>query len=94
MTNSIRLKIKTMYKDFSAKEQTIADYIIENPTIVSHSSISDLSAQTWDSRLYIFSIHQKLGFNGFKEFKMELLKQENDFVSISIHENIKKMTMN
>jgi len=90
MTNSIRLKIKTMYKDFSAKEQTIADYIIENPTIVSHSSISDLSAQLGIADSTFFQFTKKLGFNGFKEFKMELLKQENDFVSISIHENIKK----
>lgn len=43
MTISIRLKIKTLYKDLSPKEQAIADYILENPSKVSHSSISDLA---------------------------------------------------
>lgn len=43
MTVSIRLQIKTLYKDLSLKEQAIADYILENPSKVSHSSISDLS---------------------------------------------------
>lgn len=43
MTISIRLKIKTIYSDLSPKEKVIADYVLENPDIVSHSSISDLS---------------------------------------------------
>ncbi|HFF8354142.1 TPA: MurR/RpiR family transcriptional regulator, partial [Enterococcus faecium] len=35
MSVSIRLQIKTMYNDFSPKEQAIADYILENPSKVS-----------------------------------------------------------
>ena len=45
MSSPIHLQIKSMYKDFSPKEQAIADYIVENPIKVSHSSISDLAAE-------------------------------------------------
>ena len=45
MSSPIHLQIKSMYNDFSPKEQAIADYILENPSKVSHSSISDLAAE-------------------------------------------------
>lgn len=90
MTVSIRLQIKTLYKDLSLKEQTIADYILENPSKVSHSSISDLSNELGIADSTFFQFTKKLGYNGFKDFKMAMLMQENDFSAISIHENIQK----
>lgn len=90
MTVSIRLQIKTLYKDFSLKEQAIADYILENPSKVSHSSISDLSNELGIADSTFFQFTKKLGYNGFKDFKMAMLMQENDFSAISIHENIQK----
>ena len=90
MTVSIRLQIKTLYKDLSLKEQAIADYILENPSNVSHSSISDLSNELGIADSTFFQFTKKLGYNGFKDFKMAMLMQENDFSAISIHENIQK----
>ena len=90
MTVSIRLQIKTLYKDLSLKEQAIADYILENPSKVSHSSISDLSNELGIADSTFFQFTKKLGYNGFKAFKMAMLMQENDFSAISIHENIQK----
>ncbi|WP_429962006.1 MurR/RpiR family transcriptional regulator [Enterococcus sp. AZ083] len=90
MTVSIRLQIKTIYKDLSLKEQAIADYILENPSKVSHSSISDLSNELGIADSTFFQFTKKLGYNGFKDFKMAMLMQENDFSAISIHENIQK----
>lgn len=90
MTVSIRLQIKTLYKDLSPKEQAIADYILENPSKVSHSSISDLSNELGIADSTFFQFTKKLGYNGFKDFKMAMLMQENDFSAISIHENIQK----
>lgn len=90
MTISIRLQIKTLYKDLSLKEQAIADYILENPSKVSHSSISDLSNELGIADSTFFQFTKKLGYNGFKDFKMAMLMQENDFSAISIHENIQK----
>lgn len=90
MTVSIRLQIKTLYKDLSLKEQAIADYILENPSKVRHSSISDLSNELGIADSTFFQFTKKLGYNGFKDFKMAMLMQENDFSAISIHENIQK----
>ncbi|WP_142967346.1 MurR/RpiR family transcriptional regulator [Enterococcus casseliflavus] len=90
MTVSIRLQIKTLYKDLSLKDQAIADYILENPSKVSHSSISDLSNELGIADSTFFQFTKKLGYNGFKDFKMAMLMQENDFSAISIHENIQK----
>ena len=90
MTVSIRLQIKTLYKDLSLKEQAIADYILENPSKVSHSSISDLSNELGIADSTFFQFTKKLGYNGFKDFKMAMLMQENDFSAISIHEKIQK----
>lgn len=90
MTISIRLKIKTLYKDLSPKEQVIADYILENPSKVSHSSISDLANELGMADSTFFQFTKKLGYNGFKDFKMAMLMQENDLSAISFHENIQQ----
>lgn len=87
MTISIRLKIKTIYSDLSPKEKVIADYVLENPDIVSHSSISDLSNHLDIADSTFFQFTKKLGFNGFKDFKLEILKQSDD-TSTLIHEKI------
>ncbi|MGY5931504.1 MurR/RpiR family transcriptional regulator, partial [Enterococcus faecium] len=90
MSVSIRLQIKTMYNDFSPKEQAIADYILENPSKVSHSPISNLASELGIADSTFFQFTKKLGYNGFKDFKMAMLIQENDLSAISIHENIQK----
>jgi DNA-binding MurR/RpiR family transcriptional regulator len=82
-----------MYKHFSPKEQAIADYILENPNKVSHSSISDLSAELGIADSTFFQFTKTLGFNGFKDFKMALLKQENDLTAVTIHEDDSELTM-
>ena len=87
MSSPIHLQIKSMYKHFSPKEQAIADYILENPNKVSHSSISDLSAELGIADSTFFQFTKTLGFNGFK---MALLKQENDLTAVTIHENVQK----
>ncbi|MGM9903778.1 phosphosugar isomerase transcriptional regulator [Enterococcus sp. 10A9_DIV0425] len=90
MTVSIRLKIKTLYKDLSPKEQAIADYILEHPNKVIHSSISDLAHELGIADSTFFQFTKKIGYNGFKDFKMAMLMQENDLSALSIHENIQK----
>ena len=89
MDISIRLKIKSLYNGLSAKEQNIADYILENPVFVAHNSISDLSAELNVASSTLFQFAKKLGYSGFKDFKMAILLQENNFSDTSIHENIK-----
>lgn len=89
MDVSVRLKIKSLYNGLSTKEQNIADYILENPNSVVKNSISDLSAELNVAGSTLFQFAKKLGYSGFKEFKMAILIEENNFSTTSIHENIK-----
>jgi len=73
----------------SPKEKQIADYILKNLKLVSRSTISDISRSLGvaDSTFYQFT--KKLGYEGFKDFKINLLTEEFD-PEISIHEKISK----
>ncbi|OOM76546.1 MurR/RpiR family transcriptional regulator [Clostridium sp. BL-8] len=88
MEVSVRLKIKSLYNGLSAKEQNIADYILENPISVAYNSISYLSDELNVADSTLFQFAKKLGYSGFKEFKMAILIEENNFSTTSIHERI------
>ncbi|MGO2890369.1 MurR/RpiR family transcriptional regulator [Enterococcus devriesei] len=90
MSSPINLQIKSLYEDFSPKEQAIATYILENPDKVAHSSISDLSTELGIADSTFFQFTKTLGYSGFKDFKLALLKQENDLSAVTIHENVQK----
>lgn len=88
MHDNILLTIKSLYHGFSPTEQKIADYILHHPNHIAHLSISDLATQLQIATSTLFQFAKKLGYSGFKEFKMAILLQENNFPSTSIHENI------
>lgn len=89
MSPSIRLTIKSMYKDFTPKEQAIADYILNDSQKVSRSSISDIAKDLDIADSTFFQFTKKIGFSGFKEFKMALLTNDFDSSTVTtIHESI------
>lgn len=88
MKLSVKLKIKSLYNGLSSKEQKIADYILENPIFVAHNSMSDLSAELNVAISTLFQFAKKLGYSGFKEFKMAVLIEENNLLTTLIYENI------
>lgn len=88
-TQSIRLKIKALYRDLSKKEKLIADYILENPKKVSRSTINEIANELNIADSTFFQFTRRLGFQGFRDFRNDLLTEEFD-AEISIHENISK----
>lgn len=86
-TITIRLKIKSIYQNLSQTEKKMADFILENPKETSRSTINEISQQLDIADSTFFQFTRKLGFTGFKEFKIALLTEEFDS-SISIHEKI------
>ena len=84
---TVKMRIKTMYRDMNPKEKRIADYILKNLKLVSRGTINDISRtlKIADSTVYQFT--KKLGYDGFKDFKVHLLTEEFDS-EISIHEKI------
>lgn len=89
MQQSIRLKIKSIYRDLSKKEKVIADYLLNNPKKVSRSTINEISNELGIADSTFFQFTRKLGYNGFRDFRNDLLTEEFD-AEISIHENITK----
>lgn len=79
-----------MYKDLSPTEQAIADYIVENMDKIGHQSISELANELEIADSTIFQFTKKLGFSGFKDFKIAMLIQESNFINGSIPEAIKE----
>lgn len=86
---TIRLKIKAIYRDLSKKEKTIADYIIQNPKKASRSTINEIAHELNIADSTFFQFTRKLGYQGFRDFRNDLLTEEFD-AEISIHENIEK----
>lgn len=91
MPSSIRLTIKSMYKNLTPTEQAIADYILKDPQKISRSSISDIAKDLDIADSTFFQFTKKIGFSGFKDFKMALLTSESEtqrITAATIHENI------
>ena len=60
------------------KEKQIADYILANIKLVSRSSISDLAHNLGVADSTVYQFTKKLGYDGFKDFKVNLLTEEFD----------------
>lgn len=84
---TVKMRIKSTYRDLNPKEKQIADYIMDNIKLVSRSSISDISRSLGVADSTVYQFTKKLGYNGFKDFKVSLLTDEFDS-EISIHEKI------
>lgn len=87
--SSISVIIKRSYRDMNQNEKKIADYILLNQEKISRSSITDLSKDLNIADSTVYNFTRKLGFNGFKDFKISLLTESVD-LKISVHEKINK----
>lgn len=68
------LKQIVNFENFTTTEQIIANYILENTSLMENISIQELAKRTFTSNASIIRFVQKLGIKGFKEFKIQLLK--------------------
>lgn len=69
--NPIEL-IQNHFEEFTKSEKEIAIYIINNPQKIFPFSISDLVKKTKASKSSIIRFTQKLGYEGFTDFKFDL----------------------
>lgn len=86
---SVIMTIKTAYRDMGAKDRCIADYVLENTKEASRSSITDIANKLNLAESTVFQFTKRLGYSGFKEFKIALLTDAFD-PEISIYEKITK----
>ncbi|MEE6717126.1 MurR/RpiR family transcriptional regulator [Schleiferilactobacillus harbinensis] len=68
-------KIVNSKISFTANERALLKYIINNKALVAHSTISDLASERHFSPSFISKLVHKLGYVGFADFKMHLLRE-------------------
>jgi len=84
---SVIKNIRCSYRDLSKKEKKIADRIIQDPKSVSRMAIADFAKELNLAESTIFKFTKKLGYSGYRDFKIALLTENFD-PEISIHENV------
>lgn len=82
-----KIRIKQLYRTMSPKEKLIADYVLKDGNDFSRKSISDISYELGVADSTIFQFTKKLGYDGFRDFKITLVSEESDFKS-TVHENV------
>lgn len=83
---SILTSLKTLYLDMTDSEKLIADYILNNPEEIYNIKIEELSKKLNVSPPTVFRLAKKLGFEGFKDFKIELIKDMAIGINIEIED--------
>ncbi|AGX03163.1 MULTISPECIES: MurR/RpiR family transcriptional regulator [Bacillaceae] len=90
-------RIKTHYSKFSDKEKRIADYILDNPEKIVHSSINQLADDLGIADSTVFRFCKRIGFKGYQALKIalaseivapikdihETIQEEDDILTVS-----------
>ncbi|MEQ6390666.1 MurR/RpiR family transcriptional regulator [Bacillaceae bacterium S4-13-58] len=67
--------IRYHYKNFSDKERTIADYFLEHPEKVIHSTITQLAEDLNVAEATVYRFCKRIGFSGFQAMKISLASE-------------------
>ncbi len=79
-------KIKILYPEMTDSEKKIADYILGYPEKIYKISINELAKIIDVSLPTVFRFAKTLGFEGFKDFKIELIKDMAIGLNISVED--------
>ena len=60
------------YPNLTKSEQAITDYIVNNPMTVIRFSLTQIAKEARTSNTAVIRLCQKLGYQGFSEFKFSL----------------------
>ena len=83
---SCLIKIKTLYPEMTDSEKSIADFILNHPEEIYSLKIGNLARETGVSLPTVFRFTQTLGYDGFKDFKVNLVKDMAVGLNISIED--------
>lgn len=80
-------RIRAVYSRLSEKEKLVADFILNNPKKVIHSTINQIAEQLDVADATVFRLCKKIGYKGYQAMKIalasEFVSTEND-----IHEAV------
>lgn len=72
MTQITLRTIQSSYSRLSEKEKLIADYILENPKLIIHETISEIAEKLNIADATVFRFCKRIGYGGFQEMKIAL----------------------
>ncbi|WP_205173498.1 MurR/RpiR family transcriptional regulator [Bacillus pakistanensis] len=67
--------IRSHYPQFSVTEKKIADYILENPTHIIHSTINGMAEDLGVADSTVFRFCKRIGFKGYQAMKIALASE-------------------
>lgn len=68
-------KIRSYYAKLSEKEKKIADYILDNPENIIHSTINEVAEDLNVADATVFRFCKRLGFKGYQAMKIALASE-------------------
>lgn len=71
----VLVKIRSLYPSLPAAERNVADYVLQNAEQAPHSSVHEFARAGKVSVASVSRFVRKLGFGGFREFKLELVRE-------------------
>ena len=81
---SLTANMKELLPELTRSERKAAEYIISRPIdVIRYSSSDAIAGLSGCSRSAVVRLAKRLGFTGFHEFKIQLAKELNDYVSDS-----------
>ena len=69
------VSVRSLYPKFSVTERKIADYILNNPTKIIHSSINQLAEDLSVADSTVFRFCKRIGFKGYQAMKIALASE-------------------
>ncbi|MDQ0198028.1 MurR/RpiR family transcriptional regulator [Neobacillus ginsengisoli] len=75
MTNSCLGKIRSYYARFSEKEKKIANYILDTPDKIIHSTINEVAEDLNVADATVFRFCKRIGFKGYQAMKIALASE-------------------
>jgi RpiR family transcriptional regulator, carbohydrate utilization regulator len=87
MTDNLQGKIRSHYARFSEKEKKIADYILDNPDKIIHSTINEVAEDLNVADATVFRFCKRIGFKGYQAMKIALASEVITPIQ-QIHEEI------
>lgn len=70
---SIMLNMLKYKEDLSMAERVVLDYLIENKTVLKNFNVEKIAEAAYTSPASVVRMCKKLGYNGFKDFKIDFI---------------------
>lgn len=86
---SYRMRIRSIYGEFSEKERLLADFILDSPEQIIHGTINQIADHLHLADSTVFRFCKKIGYQGFQDLKIALASEATSAAQ-DIHENVSK----